>query len=204
MAADTSEKRPFEVADPFELETLGMYSRGPYSWSPDGLDLAFTRARPVRSVAIHKWEFLWGNASCDVWVALHAGDQLENITCGEEDGSGWWAPQWSPDGQRLAMVSTRHGNVHLWVGDRATRKLRQIDQHGIALFMAPHKRPFAWLAPDCCIQPFPPVSGLRAASRGTRLSVRSRDRSGSFGGALRFGTERGRRVLWCIDTLESS
>lgn len=110
-----------------------------------GLDLAFTRARPVRSVANHKWEFLWGNASCDVWVALHAGDQLENITCGEEDGSGWWAPQWSPDGQRLAMVSTRHGNVHLWVWDRATRKLRQIGQHGIALFMAPHERPFAWL-----------------------------------------------------------
>lgn len=37
------------------------------------------------------------------------------LTSGEGDGTGWWAPRWSSDGQRLAMLSMRRDNVTLWV-----------------------------------------------------------------------------------------
>lgn len=136
-------QRAFRVDDLFELEGVGRYYGGPYAFSPDGRRLTVTRTRPEKTRTDLRW-FLWGNGSSDVWVTVQPGDSLANITKGASDGSGWWSTQWSPDGNRLAMLSTRGGSVHLWVWDTRTRQLRQVSKTTLDLPRV-RERPYIWL-----------------------------------------------------------
>jgi dipeptidyl aminopeptidase/acylaminoacyl peptidase len=136
--------RPFQIDDLFELEDVGRYYGGPYAFSADGQKLAFTRVRGKKSLANHKWQYLWGNAGGDVWVQQHLGEAPVNITKGSSDGSGWWSPQWSPDGERLALLSTRGGNVCIWMWTAKIGELRQLSARGDAL-QDVHERPFLWV-----------------------------------------------------------
>ena len=134
--------RPFQIDDIFEIEGLGRYYGGPYSFSSEGT-LAFARVRPKRELANYKWEYLWGNAGSDVW--LQSGNAAPiNLTRGIEDGSGWWAPEWSPDGRYLAMLSTRGGNVRAWVWDAQARRLKLLSERGVDTAKI-HARPYTWV-----------------------------------------------------------
>jgi len=141
-------QRPFAVDDLFEIEGVGHQFGGPYAFSSDGKQLAYTRVRGKKSLANHKWEWLLDNAGGDVWVKLDPKGSPTNITNGAIDGSGWWAPQWSPDGQKLAMLSTRGDNVYVWVWDARDKSLKQISQHGVDLDGDMRDRPFLWLDSD--------------------------------------------------------
>jgi dipeptidyl aminopeptidase/acylaminoacyl peptidase len=134
------------------VEDVGWYYGGPYAFSADGHRLAFTRVRPKKTLANHKWEYLWGNAGGDVWVQLDVKDQPFNITNGAQDGSGWWSPQWSPDGRKLAMLSTRGGNVRVWVWDVNTRQLRQLSTRGVDLVDV-RERPYLWVDSEHLLYP---------------------------------------------------
>lgn len=134
-------QRPFDVNDLFELEAIGRYLGGPYAFSSDGQKLAFTRVRPKKTLANYKLEFLWDNAGGDVWIQRAAAEPPVNITNGIQDGSGGWAPQWSPDGRKVAMLSTRGGNVRVWVFDIGTRRLQQLSPRAVAIGEI-HERPF--------------------------------------------------------------
>lgn len=136
------DSRFLSVDDIFELESQGGYYGGPYTFAGNGM-LAFTRARPKRDLANHKLEYLWGNAGSDVW--LHSsGEEPVNLTRGIEDGAGWWAPEWSPDGRYLAMLSTRRGNVHAWVWDVDARELRLLSDRGVDTGNF-RVRPYTWI-----------------------------------------------------------
>ena len=137
-------QRLFTVDDLFDIEATGRYYGGPYAFSADEQKLAFTRIRSKRSLANFKWEFLWWNAGADVWVQPSRGASPVNITNGASDGSGWWSPQWSPDGSKLAMLSTRGGNVCLWVWDGVTRRVRQLATRNVDLVDV-RERPYVWI-----------------------------------------------------------
>lgn len=140
-----AEPRPLQIDDMFELESIGRYYGGPYSFSPDGKSLAFTRVRPKKQLANHKWEYLWGNAGGDIWVQSAPGATPVNLTRGVEDGGGWWSPHWSPDGEWLVMLSTRTGdNVTLWAWQKSTGALKQLTTRGVDLVEV-RERPVLWI-----------------------------------------------------------
>ena len=92
---------------------------------------------------MHKRDFLQGNDRADIWLASVDGSGApRNLTSGAADGSGYWMPVWSPDGQRLAMLSSKNDNVRLWVWDRSTGRVRKLTERAVNMQGAP---PFVWL-----------------------------------------------------------
>ena len=131
--------RPLMPDDLFKLEEVGQVAL-----SPDGQWLAYVLRRPKATAVVHARPFLEGNDRGDVWLVSTSGGQPRNLTNGLTNGSGWWAPMWSPDSLRLAMLSTKSGNVHLWLWDKPSGRLNQLTKRGvdIAVLQLP---PFAWL-----------------------------------------------------------
>ena len=104
------------------------------------------RKRPRRTAAFHKHDFLSGGDRCDVWIVDVAGGAPQNLTGGAADGSGHWAPSWSPDGKRLALLSTRGGNVCAWVCDVGSRTLQRLCERAVQLWS--HSSPMLWVSND--------------------------------------------------------
>ncbi|MDQ4049449.1 MAG: hypothetical protein M3131_08735, partial [Actinomycetota bacterium] len=117
-APGAGQKRPLTTGDLLRLEELGEVAL-----SPDGRWLAYVVKRSRSSASFHKYDFLDGGDRGDVWLVETRGGEPQNLTEGASDGSGYWAPSWSPDGGRLAMLSTQGGNVHLWGCDMGSRTL---------------------------------------------------------------------------------
>src|SRR5260370_30970423 len=53
------------------------------------------------------------------------------------------------------MVSTKSSNVGLWVWDRASRRMKQLTERGVALI--PNDRNFVWISPRQILVPMLPV-----------------------------------------------
>ena len=155
-AQQPASQRLFTVNDLFEIEGIGRYYGGPYTFSSDEQRFAFTRIRAKKSLSNFKWEFLWWNAGADVWVQLTPGAEPVNVTNGASDGSGWWSPQWSPDGTKLAMLSTRGGCVCLWVWDANAKQSRQITTRSVDLVDV-RERPYLWVNPQQILVPLLPA-----------------------------------------------
>ena len=130
--------RALEVEDLNRSEGLGMLYGGAVVYAPSGDQFAITRVRPREGKRDFSIQFLSDNDLGDVWVHLADGRFL-NVTQGAEDGSGWWAPRWSPDGRYVSMLSTRGetvaDNVWLWVWDSRTGALRRLSELGVDLDM---------------------------------------------------------------------
>lgn len=128
--------RPMVVDDLFSLSELGDVTV-----SPDGQWIAATITRPGTANACPTCNY---KATGDVWLIDRRTGDRRSLTNGAEDGSSSWLPVWSPDGKRLAFVSTkaeggepRGGNnirLYTWEGARGTLS-RQSDR-GIYLQIA--------------------------------------------------------------------
>jgi dipeptidyl aminopeptidase/acylaminoacyl peptidase len=125
FAQASGQQRPMAPDDVLRLEELGDVA-----FSPDGTELAYV-VRRAKTVTYHKWDFLWGNDRADIWLVPTRGGQPQNLTNGASDGSGFWLPVWSPDGNRLAMLSTRGGNVRLWVWEKSSGVLKPLTERGV-------------------------------------------------------------------------
>lgn len=136
--------RPLSPDDLFHLEDLGNYYN-PLTLSPDGEYLAFVLQRPKLTAKLFKQEYLWGNDRADVWLVSTRGESPKNLTHGSEDGSGFWGPLWSPDSRRLAMLSTRGGNVRLYVWEKTSGQLKPLTDRGVNIWTS-ISVPYVWIS----------------------------------------------------------
>src|SRR5207247_8789786 len=130
--------------------------------SPDGKSLAYALRRPLAGESMVKQDFLRGNDRADVWLVATAGGKPTRITDGATDGSGFWSPVWAPDSARLALLSTRGGNVRLRSWERASGKLRLVHDRGVDVQWA--EPTMAWVSSGELLCPLLPP-GQRPTSR---------------------------------------
>lgn len=139
MATDASGLAPLTVGDLLRLEELGATAL-----SPDGQWLAYVLKRPRASASFHKYDFLDGGDRGDVWLVETSGGHAHNLTDGAGEGAGYWAPSWSPDSRRLAMLSTNGGNVHLWGCELSSRSVTRLCDRPVDL--GSNRAPHLWLS----------------------------------------------------------
>ena len=125
LAAERSQ-RPFTLLDMQALERIQEVS-----FAPDSRALAFVRIRPD-NVARSDYDISTFGGG-DIWVQDTPGKAPRNLTQGAQDGSSWGMPQWSSDGQWLAMVSTRGGVVRLWAWSRSADRLMLVSDDALAI-----------------------------------------------------------------------
>ena len=115
--------------------------------SPDGQWLAYVVKRSKRVALSQEHTFdqfrLGGNDRGDVWLASVSSGEPRNLTGGGSDASGYWLPTWSPDSQKLAILSNRGGNVRAWLWERSTGRLRQLHDRAVDIQFG--ENPFVWL-----------------------------------------------------------
>ncbi|MFQ5917936.1 MAG: TolB family protein, partial [Candidatus Binatia bacterium] len=119
------------------IDILAIRTISGVAVSPDGEWAAVVVQRtkmPGESYQLDSLTGLTGNDRADVWLIRTDGSATNNVTHGERDHAGYWGPVWSPDGKRLAMVSTKGGdNVRAYVYDLAARRLRRLTRDGVDL-----------------------------------------------------------------------
>lgn len=119
-SADTLDRlRPEDL---FRLHRIGAVR-----FSPDGQRLAFERVRPGNEGKVKAAPSVpFGEPRSDIWIASVSSGVIHRLTDGGPDGTGWFRPRWSPDGERLALLSVQGNNVHAWVWEASSDRLRQL------------------------------------------------------------------------------
>jgi acetyl esterase/lipase len=161
-AARAQDARPLTVDAVLRLETL----RGVVP-SPDGKYAAIVVERPMNSVPrVHMPIY---GARSDVWIVRLRDRQRMRLTDGGATGSGWWDPVWSPDGTRLAMLSTDGCTcVRAWTWRLGERAPQLVDPHSVDLWvfagaagLVADLQPLVWLSTRMLLVPLLPA-GARA------------------------------------------
>ncbi len=151
QASPEDSRRAFEPEDINRIERLETAVI-----SPDGQWIAFERIRARNEARFHMRSYLYGRHRADVWIAPTAGGVARNLTNGASDDAGYWLPTWSPDSSRLAMLSTRGGNVRAWTWELSSDELTRLTDRAVALSYGT-TRFLVWLSNRHLLVPVLPV-----------------------------------------------
>lgn len=123
-------QHPVTLDDLFKLSVVNHTAV-----SPDGEWLAAVVIRPVTPGEMYGRTFYEFDVSrADVWLISTKTGERRNLTQGARDASGFWCATWSPDGKRLAMLSTRPAgkeprggdNIRLHVWEKASGAIKRL------------------------------------------------------------------------------
>jgi dipeptidyl aminopeptidase/acylaminoacyl peptidase len=157
-SAQSNASNTFTVDALLRLEGIGAVAA-----SPNGNYVAIVvqRARGVHERYPMPW--LQDDARGDIWIARTDGGSAFRVTDGSQDGAGYWDPVWSPDGTRLAMLSTKGGDAvraYVWApGDSAPRAA---NERAVDIFVVRNEdsepfHPLAWTDDSTLIVPLLPL-----------------------------------------------
>lgn len=139
-AANAAPRHPLTVDD--VLDTVAIDRA---TFSPDGEWVAAVVQRPAQTGPLSTGE-VFGRAAyetdpsrSDVWLVSRRTGERRNLTNGAARAAGYWCAAWSPDGTKLAMLSTnpegrepRGGdNVRLYVWDRASGAMTRMSDAAV-------------------------------------------------------------------------
>lgn len=122
--------RPLTIDDVLRRETLDRATT-----SPDGEWVAVVVRRGAGSGEAYGRAVVEADPTrSDVWLISTRTGERRRVTDGAGRAAGYWCATWSPDGRRLAMLSTasqgaepRGGdNVRLYVWDRGTGTVKRL------------------------------------------------------------------------------
>ncbi|PZU06651.1 MAG: hypothetical protein DI606_17815 [Sphingobium sp.] len=135
LAPSIVSSRPMSVDD-----VLGMERLDRAQLSPDGMLLAAVVLRPARDEEIYgRAAYEIDPSRADIWLIDRSTGVRRNLTEGHAEAAGSWCATWSPDGQRLAFLSTRPegtepkggNNVRLYMWDRTTDRVHRLSDQAI-------------------------------------------------------------------------
>lgn len=135
--------------------------------SPDGKYVAIEVARPMREpVRVHT-DLLDSRTRRDIWIVRLSDGQKRQLTHGGLTNSGWFDPVWSPDGTRLAMLSTGGCTcVRAWTWRLGDPTPQLVDPHNVDLWvfagaagLATDLQPLVWLSTRVLLVPLLPAGG---------------------------------------------
>ena len=116
-------------------DVLGMEHLDQVTVSSDGEWIAASVQRPAQAGEVYgRTAYEIDPSRNDIWVIAHHTHEHRNITQGASNAAGFWCASWSPDGRRLAMLSTRPengeprggDNVRLYLWERDTDQLTRL------------------------------------------------------------------------------
>ena len=141
-AGQVSPLKPFTPDDMLHLEEFGETD-----FSSDGQSLAYVIKRAKINGAVDPLRGLNNNEHADVWVTSIKGGPPLNITNGLVDGSGYWAPRWSPDGEMLAMMGIKNGKIQLYLWTKKLKQLNVLTSQSVAPTALENANdPYLWTA----------------------------------------------------------
>lgn len=115
----SSSQRSMIPDDLLKFESIDMVDL-----APDGKSLAYVIKRSKASQPFYTYkDTLFGTARHDIWVSSTEAPNPQNITNGIIDGDGYSYPRWSPDGQRIVMLSTKGGKLRPWIWEKSSGQL---------------------------------------------------------------------------------
>ena len=130
-----AEKRPMSLSDVLAIERLDRASV-----SPDGgLVAAVVLRAALPGEIFGRAAYEIDPSRGDVWIIDRVTGAQRNLTKGKSRAAGAWCATWSPDGQHLALLSTRPegaeprggDNVRLYVWNRRTDQLRRLSDRPV-------------------------------------------------------------------------